>query len=66
MASSFERVEQAAHRYWPTVQFREITEDELQGYLRTLTNPRISIAITCSCWKGNILQQTGVKYPAAE
>lgn len=66
MASSFRRVEQAAHGYQPTVQFREITEDELQGYLCTLTNPRVSIAITCSCWKGNILRQTGVKYPAAE
>lgn len=39
MASSFERVEQAAHRYLPSVQRREMTKDELQGYLRSLTNP---------------------------
>lgn len=66
MAHSFDRLEQAARRYWPTVQFRDIRKDELKGYLRTLTNPCVSIAITCSCWKGNILQQRGVKYPAAE
>lgn len=66
MASLFERVEQAAHGYQPTVQVREIPKDELQGYLCTLTNPRVSIAITCSCWKGDVLRQTGVKYPVAE
>lgn len=66
MASSFARAEQAAHGYRPTVQFRKITDDELQTYLCSLTNPHVSIAITSFCWKGNILQQTGVKYPAAE
>lgn len=66
MASSFGWAEQAAHWYHPAAQFRQITKDELQGYLHTLTNPHFQTALTCSCWKGNILQQTGVKHPAAE
>lgn len=55
MASWFARAEQAAHEYQPAVQFREVTDDELQTYLCNLTNPHVSIAITSSCWKGNIL-----------
>lgn len=65
MASSFERIEQAAHQYQPSAQGREMTKDELWGYLCCLTTPHVSITIS-SCWKDNILQQTGVKYPAAQ
>lgn len=60
MAGSFGRLEQAARRDQPCVQFREMTKDELKGSPQTLPNPCVLTAIACSCCEDNISQQRGL------